>query len=240
MAKKDHFLIIDTETTQDQLVADFGAVITDRKGNILNQCAVLTNNIYNNPTDHPLFFTSDPNGIWSKKGQDRRYAMYTKMLTEGSRMIASVAAINRWLEKVKGMYDPYMTAYNLPFDLDKCNKTQIDLTIFGSKQFCLWAASQNKWGKTKKYKDFILSEHGFNAPTNLGNMTYKTNAEVMARFILNQPDLPDEPHTALEDIIFYEMPVLIRLLQTEKKKNWLNSGSYNWRDYQVKDHFTTL
>ena len=238
MAKKDYFLTIDTETTQDQKVADFGATVSDRKGNIVTQCAVLINGIYTDQQNHPLFFTSDPAGIWSKKGQDKRYSKYTKMLESGSRMLASVNAINRWLERVAGKYNPYLTAYNLAFDLDKCEKTEIDLTIFGNRKFCLWGAAQDKWGKTKKFRQFVLDNHGFNSPTDLGNMTYKTNAEIMARYVLNQPELADEPHTALEDIIFYELPILNRLVQTTKKQKWLNPPSYNWRDYQVKDHFT--
>ena len=119
MAKKDWFLIVDTETTQDSLVADFGAVVCDRKGNIATQCAVLVNNIFTDEKNHPLFFTSDSDGIWSKNGQDTRYSKYRKMLESGSRMLASVNGINNWLNKVEGKYNPYLTAYNLPFDLDK-------------------------------------------------------------------------------------------------------------------------
>ena len=92
--KKSHFLIIDTETTQTDLVADFGAVVVDRRGNILNQCGVLTGGIFTDPATHPLFFTSDSDGIWSKDGQDKRYKAYRRMLKSGSRMIASVNAIN--------------------------------------------------------------------------------------------------------------------------------------------------
>ena len=32
MAKKDHYLIIDSETTVKDHVVDFGAVVTDKKG----------------------------------------------------------------------------------------------------------------------------------------------------------------------------------------------------------------
>ena len=90
MAKKDWFLIHDTETTQDQKVADFGAVVVDRKGNIDAQCAVLVKDIYTDSENHPLFFTSDPEGIWSKQGQDKRYSKYNAMLENGSRMISLI------------------------------------------------------------------------------------------------------------------------------------------------------
>ena len=239
MAKKQYFLIVDTETTQDNLVADFGAVVCDRKGRIYNQCSVLIGGVYDMADVHPLFFDSSApsDALWSKKGADRRYKKYNKMLKEGTRMLASAAAVNRWLERVRGKYDPVITAYNLPFDLGKCENTGIDLSIF-SERFCLWAAAYTKWAKSKRYKNFILSVHGFNKPTEIGNMTYQTNAEVMTRYILNLPDLADEPHTALEDVIGYELPVLKAYLKNTRKKDLFNIDPYNWRSVQVKDHFT--
>lgn len=237
MAKKDYFLIVDTETTQDSKVADFGAILVDKKGNIEKECAVLINGIYTDIQNHPLFFTSDANGIWSKKGQDNRYSAYTKMLEGGTRMIASVGAVNRWLDKVKEKYNPYLTAYNLAFDQDKCGNTGIDIAQF-DKRFCLWHAAFTKWAHTKAYRNFALQLHAFNAPTELGNMSFKTNAETMARFILNDPTLPDEPHTALEDAKFYELPILHKLVNTTKKEKYINCDSFDWRKVQVKDWFS--
>lgn len=237
---KNYFLIVDTETTQDNLVADFGAIVCDKKGDIVASCGVLVNGIYTDMESHPLFFTSDKDGIWSKQGQDARYSMYTNMLESGSRMLASVAAINRWLSRAMLQYSPILTAYNLPFDVDKCRNTGIDIDIF-ERQFCLWAGAYNAWAHTKKYRQHVLECHAFNTPTQFGNMTFKTNAEVMARFVLNNPNLPDEPHTALEDAIDYELPILKALLArkgTSVKKLLESQGSYNWRNCQVKDWFT--
>lgn len=233
---KNYFLIVDTETTQDQLVADFGAVVCDAKGNIVAECGVLIKDIYDN-VNHPLFFTSDPDGIWSKKGQDKRYGMYTKMLNDGSRMMATVAAINRWLARVNAQYNPVLTAYNLPFDDDKCKKTGIDLDMF-SRRFCLWAVSSTIFSTTKAYREAVLALHAFNAPTGHGNMTFKTNAETMARFVLQDFNLADEPHTALEDAKFYEFPILCACLKKWSVKKMLTDArSYNWRNCQVRDHF---
>ena len=238
MSKKQFFLIVDTETTQDQLVADFGAVICDRQGRIYSQCGVLVAGIFNAPKSHPLFFDStQPAGaLWSRADADRRYAKYYKMLKSGSRVLGSVAAINKWLANVMGKYDPILTAYNLPFDASKCLNTEIDLTMF-SQRFCLWAAAYTKWANSKNYKNFVLQVHGFNTPTKLGNMTYQTNAEIMTRFISGDPDLPDEPHTALEDIIFYELIILKAYLKGTKKADLFDLDPYNWRSVQVKDHF---
>lgn len=240
MAKKQFFLIVDTETTQDNLVADFGAVVVDRKGKIHAQCGVLLAGIFNNQKEHPLFHDfGDSNSIWSKKGLPKRYAKYMRMIKSGSRMLASVAAVNRWLERVNGRFSPILTAYNLPFDTNKCQNTEIDLTIF-NERFCLWAAAYSKWAKSKKFKDFVLQVHGFNTPTELGNMTYQTNAEIMTRFINGNPDLPDEPHTALEDVLYYELPILVEYLKNTKKADLFNIEPYNWREVQVKDHFRSV
>lgn len=234
---KVYFIIVDTETTQDNLVADFGAVVCDRKGNIVNQCAVLVNGIYTDFKEHPLFFTSDISGIWSMAGQDKRYKVYENMLLSGSRMLASVAAINSWLSKAKCQYDPILTAYNLPFDIGKCVNSGIDLTMF-PRNFCLWSAAYTQYAHTRAYRALVLQLHAFNSPTELQNMTYKTNAETMARFTLGQPSLENEPHTALEDIVFYELPILLRLVRARSVK-WLlhNVKAYDWRDVQVNEWF---
>lgn len=236
MSKKDYFCLADTETTMDDTVADFGAIICDRKGRIYASCSVLIAGVFG---ISPLFYIASENeeNLWSKQGKDRRYDTYLEMIEQGTRQIASVAAVNRWLSKAVGMYDPILTAYNLAFDVGKCRNTKIDLTMF-TRRFCLMKAAQHKWGRSKAYKNFVLTVHAFNPPTALGNMAYKTNAETMARFVLDSPDLEDEPHCALEDVIDYELPILVKLVNSTKKKVWMNPQGTSWQGVQVKDHFT--
>lgn len=231
MAKKQFFLIIDTETTILDHVADFGAIVVDRKGEIVKECAILVGDFYGKER---LFHDPKANDIWGYAGLIKREENYAKMLEQGTRSIATVAAINRWLEKVAALYAPTMTAYNLAFDLSKMNNSGIDVSMF-AERFCLWHTSAGIHAKTKAYRQFILQNHLFNAPTTLGNMTYKTNAEVMASFLAGQM-LPPEPHTAIEDAKFYELPILLDIV---KRKNWREKGrGYCWQDYQVRDHFT--
>ena len=229
MAKKQFFAILDTETTMENTVADFAIIIVDRNGIIHNQCAVLVNEHYGN---FELFHDKAANDIWGYAGLERRKAAYVEMLNSGVRMLASVNAINKWIAQAIGKYNPELTAYNLAFDKDKCKNTVIDLSGFKS-EFCLWqAAIGNICGK-KQYKQFVLENHGFNNKTQFGNMTVKTNAEIVAGFISG--NIIDEPHTALEDARDFEKPILIEIL---KKKNWRdNITPYNWRAFQVKDHF---
>lgn len=230
MAKKQFFAILDTETTMENTVADFAIIIVDREGIIHNQCAVMVKDHYGK---FELFHDKAANDIWGYGGLERRKSNYVNMLNSGKRMLASVNAVNKWIDQAIGKYNPELTAYNLAFDLDKCQKTGIDLSGFKS-QFCLWQASVGNICKTKKYKQFCLENHGFNSVTQQGNMTFKTNAEMVCGFI--NGEFKEEPHTALEDARDFELPILREIL---KKKGWREKITpYNWRDYQVKDNFT--
>lgn len=229
MAKKQFFLIVDSETTITDKVADFGAVICDRKGEIFAQCAILVRDIFNVDS---LFFDVNSTGIWARNRVEIRTNNYMRMVDTGARMIASVNAINRWLEKAAGKYDPELTAYNLAFDASKCQNTGIDLNIF-SRRFCLWSAAVGNICQTRKYREFVLQNHLFNKPTEKGNMTYSTTAEAVTGFLSG--NMTDEPHTAIEDIIGYELPTLVHIL---KKRDWrAKVKPYNWKEFQVKDYF---
>lgn len=229
MAKKQYFLIVDSETTVNDTVADFGAVICDRKGEIAARCGVLVK-------DHfgamELFYDRHSNGIWGPIGAAKRQKNYEDMLNAGSRTLASVAAINRWLAQAIGRFDPTVTAYNFAFDKDKCAKTGIDLTGF-KDSFCLWQAAVGNICGQKAFKQFALENHAFNNRTESGNLTFQTNAEIVAGYVAGS--FTTEPHTALEDAEFFELPILKHILT---KKGWKEKITpYNWRAFQAKDHF---
>lgn len=231
MAKKQYFLIVDTETTINDHVADFGALICDRDGNIFAECAILVADFY---SKEQLFHDKNANDIWGYTGLEKREQNYKRMLESGTRMLASVNAINRWLERAKAKYNPELTAYNLAFDLSKCGNSGIDLGIF-ERRFCLWHSAAAHFADSKAYKQFIIDNHAFNAPTERGNMSYKTNAEIMCAFVKGGA-IVDEPHTAIEDAKFFEMPILQAIV---KRKKWREkSKAYSWKDYQVREHFT--
>ena len=229
MAKKQYFLVIDTETSITDKVVDFGAVVCDRHGNIHAQCAVMIQSVFGVDS---LFYDKNAPGIWSAANISKRMDNYNSMLESGSRMLASVNAVNRWLEKAAGKYDPELTAYNLAFDNSKCANTGIDLNMF-SRRFCLWAAAVGNICQSKAYCKFVLENHLFNARTQHGNMTYSTTAEAVTGFLSG--NMTDEPHTSIEDIIGYELPTLVHIL---KKRDWrAKMIAYNWKSFQVKDHF---
>jgi hypothetical protein len=230
MAKKQFFAILDTETTINDTVADFAIVIVDREGKIYNQCAVLIAGHYDTMS---LFYDKNATGLWSKDYAHKKRDNYEKMITDGTRMLASVNAINKWINQAIGKYNPSLTAYNLAFDLSKCANTGIDLSGFNQK-FCLWQAAVGNICNKKAFKQFALDNHQFNNATSKGNMTFKTNAEIVCGFINN--NIIDEPHTALEDARDFELPILTHII---KKRNWQdNIKPYAWQDFQVKDHYT--
>lgn len=233
MAKKQYFLTIDTETTITNKVVDIAGVISDRKGNIINQFACIVAGIYK--VDELFYIAGDlPESYWSKNYLPKKYAKYDDMLINGVRMLSTVGAVNKWLERANKQYDPVLTAYNLPFDVDKMRNTGIDCDMF-QKSFCLWKSASHHIGRKKAYKQFIIENHYFTNRTKLGNMTVKTNAEVMTHFLTGN-DVP-EPHTSLEDVIDYELPILNHLLSKMSSKKMVDYKGMSWQNLQVKDHF---
>lgn len=229
MARKQFFTIVDTETTITDKVVDFGIVICDRHGNIVKRAAVLVKGIFG---VDKLFYDKNASGIWSAASVSRRMDNYNAMLDNGTRILGSVTAINNWLNQAVGMYNPTLTAYNLAFDMSKCKNTGIDLSVFNNS-FDLWAAAVGNICNTKKYKQFVMDNHLFNTPTLKRNMSFSTTAEAVTGYLTGE--MTDEPHTSIEDIIGYELPTLVHIL---KKKDWRKKITpYNWRHFQVKDHY---
>lgn len=239
MATKKIFVTIDTETTQDGKVADIGIIVSDKQGNVLHETGILIGDFFSDREAHPLFHIyGDKNDVFSAESLPKRYAAYEQMLQDGRRVLASVGAVNRFLSKVKAKYpQAVLTAYNLAFDLGKMNNSGIIADDLFDSRFCLWYASAQKWGNTRAFKQFALENHFFGNRTNkTGHMGIKTNADVMAKYLLGA-GLPDEPHTALEDAKYYELPILTALVKNTSPKEYMNPKPYNYRDFAVKDHF---
>ena len=202
---KHFYLIVDTETTKQQTVADFGAVLVTKQGAVIERFGAM---VLGHFAKKRLF--SDPtapdSALWSEQSAQRREKDYYSMLESGERSIASPALINQWLVRVNAQYSPVVTAYNLAFDLGKCRNTKISLGIF-AQSFCLMKAAKKTIGQLAEYHEFCFDNDFLTAKLRRPSMT----AETMARFILG--DIEDEPHTALEDAQFYEAPILHKILQ---------------------------
>ena len=219
---KHFYLIVDTETTTKQTVADFGAVIVDRQGQIIDQFGAM---VLGHFGKFDLFY--DPSAadseFWSWQSGKRRAKNYNEMLDSGERSIASVGLINQWLAATKARYNPVLTAYNISFDLDKCRKTHINLGIFNQK-FCLMKAAKRDIGVLADYQQFcydngLLTKGGKLKKNPKPQMT----ANSMAKYI-SGADLAEEPHTALEDARDYEAMILAHILKTKTRKQLMELG----------------
>jgi len=213
--KKHTYLIVDTETTKYQTVADFGAVIMTRDGAIIEQFGAMVGGHFGKM---PLFSDpkADPSAFWSEQSAQRRAKHYDDMLESGERSISSPALINKWLERVRGQHDPILTAYNIAFDFGKCRNTKINLGIFSSR-FCLMKAAKRHF-VNEDYMRFCV-ENSRLTPTGLAS----TTADSMATYIVGN-DLAPEPHTALEDARDYEAVILAKILETTTRAQLLELG----------------
>jgi len=213
--KKHTYLIVDTETTKYQTVADFGAVIMTRDGTIIEQFGAMVGGHFGKM---PLFSDpkADPSAFWSEQSAQRRAKHYDDMLECGERSISTPALINKWLERVCGQHDPILTAYNIAFDFGKCRNTKINLGIFGSR-FCLMKAAKRHF-VNEDYMRFCVDNNRL-TPTGLAS----TTADSMATYIVGN-DLAPEPHTALEDARDYEAVILAKILETTTRAQLLELG----------------
>jgi len=211
------YLIVDTETTKKQTVADFGAVIVTKQGEIVERFGAM---VLGHFGKMPLFAdaTAPDSALWSEQSAQRREKDYYSMLDTGERSIASPALINQWLVRVNAQYAPVLTAYNLAFDLGKCRNTRINLGIF-AQSFCLMKAAKRQIGTLAEYHDFCHDNRFLTLALRKPSMT----ADTMAKFILGV-SLEDEPHTALEDAQFYEAPILTKILESVTRKQLLELG----------------
>lgn len=214
---RHYYLIVDTETTQRGTVADFGAVLMTKQGEIVERFGAM---VLNHFGSLPLF--SDPtapdSALWSEQSAKRREKDYYSMLDTGERSISSVGLINQWLTGINARYAPVLTAYNIAFDLGKCRNTRIDLGIF-AQSFCLMKAAKRQIGTLAEYHDFCNANGLLTAKLRNPSMT----ADTMAKFIFGT-SLEDEPHTALEDAQFYEAPILTKILESVTRKQLMELG----------------
>jgi hypothetical protein len=211
--KKHYYLIVDTETTQKNTVADFGAVIVDRQGNIVEQFGVLLDGHFGKVE---LFHDklAPAESFWSSMMLHRRKKHYDQLLADGQRSICSAQLVNLWLTRIKAQYNPIVTAYNIAFDWGKCQKTGINLGMFENR-FCLMKKAQ-AFFVNQDYVDFCHANGFLTAKLRKPS----TTADTMAKYILGV-DLEDEPHTALEDARDYEAPILTALLSQLSRKKLL-------------------
>ena len=199
---KHYYLIVDVETTSDDRVADFGAVVVDRKGNVAASLGVLIEGIFGEADFH-----------WALGNPKHTLRKYRGLVANGDRAIATPAYVNRWLAEMAATFSPILTAYNIGFDWAKCRNTGIDLGIF-PRRFDLLQAAKTVIVSTDDYAKACHENDWF---TKGGKLSSK--ADHVARFV--DPTLPAEPHTALEDARDYEGAILAAIIAAPNSREKL-------------------
>ena len=208
MTTKQFHTIVDCETTNDNLVADFGAVVVDRNGKVWAEFGALLD-------DSNFHFA-----LGSKKKVQEKY---NRLMELGYRCDANVAYINNWLNFVRETFNPTLTAYNIGFDMGKCRNTGINLDQFKDR-FCLMKLAKSVIVETPEYQAWAYAENMLTP--SLGKPSAK--ADAVAKYL--DPTLPDEPHTALEDARDYEALILNHCIHSPlSRAKILKTGAGNAR-----------
>ena len=208
MTTKQFHTIVDCETTNDNLVADFGAVVVDRNGKVWAEFGALLD-------DSNFHFA-----LGSKKKVQEKY---NRLMELGYRCDANVAYINNWLGFVRETFNPTLTAYNIGFDMGKCRNTGINLDQFKDR-FCLMKLAKSVIVDTPEYQAWAYAENMLTP--SLGKPSAK--ADAVAKYL--DPTLPDEPHTALEDARDYEALILNHCIHSPlSRAKILETGAGNPR-----------
>ena len=208
MTTKQFHTIVDCETTNDNLVADFGAVVVDRNGKVWAEFGALLD---------------DSNFHFALGSKIKVQEKYNRLMELGYRCDANVAYINNWLGFVRETFNPTLTAYNIGFDMGKCRNTGINLDQFKDR-FCLMKLAKSVIVETPEYQAWAYAENMLTP--SLGKPSAK--ADAVAKYL--DPTLPDEPHTALEDARDYEAIILHHCIHSPlSRAKILETGAGNPR-----------
>ena len=176
------------------LAYDCGWAVADTHGTIYETASFVNRDIFNDERD--LMRTAYYN--W-------KIPMYTEDLRAGRREMATTWEIRQaMLETVEQYSIKEWAAYNARFDRNALNNTQRYHT--GSKyRYWFPYGSLEIWDIMKMARDVVApmptfiafcQKHGFIS----GNGKPKTSAEVIYRFIIDDPSF-EESHTGLEDVM---------------------------------------
>ena len=208
MAKKKHYLILDTETTTDaKLVYDIAYTIIDRKGNVVKQVNYLVKEMI----EHPFMVGALARDKFSAKKYKNLYCDWYS----NKKMVCPFLDIRRIIRKDIRDYNCIVTAYNAAFDFSALNAMATDLGVkrFFTKKtevWDLWNIALHILCNSKNYTNFC-DAHNF--VSDKGNR--KSSAEVVYRYIIQDVTF-EEAHTALADTEI-EAAILLACLKRHKK-----------------------
>jgi hypothetical protein len=225
--RKHFYLVLDIETanhTEDALAYDVGLAIIDRNGTVYEKHSFICREIFFDEAD-----------LMQSSYYARKIPEYHEDIADGSRKVVTLYEIRA---KVFELYEFWhykaIMAYNAHFDIGGLNRTQRYITKskyrwffpYGVPVHCIWHMACQTICSMKKYHKFC-TDNGFVSKS--GNI--QTSAEVVYRFLTNNPDFEEE-HKGLEDVLI-EAYIFAECIRKHKKMN-RNINRACWRIPQRK------
>ena len=205
--------VIDTETTKNGYVYDFGAAIMDIvAGEVVATMNAIVEETFNNVSamDTSYYACKIPAYIEAINAGGLEVLPFSECFKRFSSLLESYNVRSIW-------------AYNMAFDFRALNKTITELsngfvTSFfpaGVKCYDLMSSAINIIGNTRRYQKWAIA-HDYVTPTGRARAT----AETMFRFITDDASFVED-HTALSDAII-EADILAHLVA--KKSGYKRNG----------------
>jgi hypothetical protein len=192
MARKNVYMVFDTETTTHEHIAyDVGYVIADKHGRITDYYQAVVEEVI-----------TSPEAMRGAFYHRKVYEKYIPMLSTGETSVQTWQTIFSRMEQAMEEHRVSVVAsYNLAFDARVMRTMQSAFGTGGNllrpdtKTLCLWnLACMTKLNSNR----FRNTAEAFGWKSEKGN--YQTSAEVAYRYLAHDPDFIEE-HTALSDAI---------------------------------------
>lgn len=189
-----NYLLIDTETANgldSPLVYDFGGIVVNGKGEILEKFSFVISEIF--------YYRRD---LMQTCYYNNKILEYEKEIFNGKRRVANFLQMYKFIHYLIKKYDiKAVAAYNMRFDLKALNNTAEFLLNkkyffpYELEKLCIMCMAQDTICKQKTYEKFCYN-NGYITQ----NGSLRTTAEVVYKYItLNENFV--ESHTGLEDVL---------------------------------------
>ena len=205
--------VIDTETTKNGYVYDFGAAIMDiGTGEVIDSMNVVIEETFNNVSAMATAYYA------------AKVPTYLEAINAGE---LEVLPFSECFKRFSSLLESYnvrsIWAYNIAFDFKALNRTIAELSnvfvtsFFPASVKCydLMSSAINLVGNTRRYQKWAIA-HDYVTPTGRARAT----AETIFRFITDDTSFVED-HTALSDAII-EADILAHLVA--KKSGYKRNG----------------
>lgn len=188
--------MIDTETAgtlEEPLVYDIGLAVVDKYGNVYESYSFVIAEVFYGMQD-----------LMQTAYYAEKIPNYHRDIDNGTRRVARFFYIRSFVRQLIKKYNIVACiAHNMRFDNNALNNTCHVLSDgltnyffpYGVKLWCTLAMARSLLTNSPTYKDWC-SYYGFTQRNGTPRMT----AEVIYRFITNNPDFT-EKHTGIEDVL---------------------------------------